>query len=99
MRRYVLWITIGVILGLVAGLYIGWIAAPVQYVQSPMSDLARRYQDDYTVTVADAYQVDSDLNEAIHRLQPLGVGNIPQYVRDVTERYISESGTGQEADI
>jgi hypothetical protein len=99
MRRYVLWITLGVAIGLAAGLYLGWVAAPVQYVQSPMSDLAQRYRNDYTVMVADAYQVDGDLNEAIRRLQPLGISNIPQYVRDVTERYISESGTGQEADI
>ena len=42
---------------------------------------------------------DGDLLEALHRLQPLKIQNIQQYVRDVTERYISESGTGNENDI
>jgi hypothetical protein len=49
--------------------------------------------------VASSYQVDGDLLEALNRLRPLHVANIQQYVRDVTERYISESGTGNENDI
>lgn len=99
MRRAVLSIIIGLGVGAAVGLYIGWVAAPVQYVQSPMGELSQRYKDEYTVMIAAAYQLDGDLNEAIRRLQPLGTGNIPLYVRDVTERYISESGTGKEADI
>ena len=99
MRRLVFSIVIGLGVGLAVGLYIGWVLAPVQYIQSKMSDLNTRYKDEYTVMIAAAYQVDGDLNEAIRRLQPLGISNIPQYVRDVTERYISESGTGKETDI
>jgi hypothetical protein len=99
MRRLLLSLLIGLVVGAGIGLYFGWVVSPVQYVQSPMADLSRRYKDEYTVMVATAYQVDGDLNEAIRRLQPLGVSNIPVYVREVTERYISESGTGKEADI
>ena len=99
MRRFLLSLLIGLGIGLVVALYVGWNTVPVKYVQVPMSGLARPYQDDYTVMVASAYQVDGDLTEAIRRLQPLGVPNIPAYVRDVTERYISNSGTGNEADI
>ncbi len=101
MRRFVLSIVIGLFLGSAIGLYIGWVAAPVERIQSPLADLSRRYKDEYTVMVAAAYQVDGDVNEAIRRLQPLFAtgSNIPLYVRDVTERYISESGTGKETDI
>ncbi len=99
MLRLVLSIVIGLGLGLGIGLYVGWNLVPVQYVESPMSALSPRYKDDYVVMVAAAYQVDGDLNEAIRRLQPMGVSNIPVYVRDVTERYISESGSGNENDI
>ncbi len=99
MRRLVLSLLIGLAVGVAIGLFIGWDIAPVQYVQNRMSDLSSRYKDEYTVMVAAAFQVDGDINEAIRRLQPLGVSNIPLYVRDVTERYISESGTGREADI
>ncbi len=99
MRRLVFALFIGVVVGVGLGLFIGWVVSPVQYVQGPMFDLSRRYKDEYTVMVASAYQVDGDLTEALRRLKPLGVTNIPQYVRDVTERYISESGPGQESDI
>jgi hypothetical protein len=100
MRRLVVSLLIGLAVGLAVGLYFGWVISPVQYVESQMANLSRRYKDEYTVMVAAAYQVDGDITEAIRRLQPLGVQqNIPLYVRDVTERYISESGTGKEADI
>ncbi len=99
MQRLVLALLVGLVIGVGAGLFIGWVVSPVQYVQSPMSDLSRRYKDEYTVMVAAAYQVDGDLTEALRRLQLLGAENIPLYVRDVTERYISENGPGQESDI
>jgi hypothetical protein len=99
MQRLVLSVLLGVVVGAIIGLLIGWEIAPVQYTDTRMVNLSRRYKDDYTVMVAAAFQVDGDINEAIRRLQPLGVPNIPLYVRDVTERYISESGTGNEADI
>ncbi|MEP7284490.1 MAG: hypothetical protein ABI947_01825 [Chloroflexota bacterium] len=99
MQRIIVSILLGLGVGAALGLYIGWVLSPVQYVQSPMASLSQHYKDEYTVMVASAYQVDGDINEAVRRLQPLGISNIPQYVRDVTERYISESGTGKEADI
>jgi hypothetical protein len=99
MQRFFISLVIGLLIGAAMGLYYGWVLSPVQYVKSSMSDLSRSYKDEYTVMVAQSFRVDGDVNEAIRRLQPLNVGNIPQYVRDVTERYISESGTGKEADI
>ena len=99
MRRFLLSLIIGLGIGLVVAIYIGWGTSPVQVIQSPMCDLSQVFKDEYTVTVAAAYQVDGDLNEAIRRLQPLCTKNIPLLVRDVTERYISNSGTGNETDI
>lgn len=91
---------IGLAVGLGIGLFFGWNVLPVQLVEIfGMSNLRPQFQDDYTVMVAEAYQVDSDLNEALERLRPLGISNILTYVRDVTERYISASGTGKEFDI
>jgi hypothetical protein len=99
MRRLIISLILGAAIGAGIGLYIGWVVAPVQYVNADMSNLAPRFKDEYTVIVAAAFQVDGDLNEAITRLRPLGYPNVPVYVRDVTERYISESGIGKEADI
>ncbi|MBX3081754.1 MAG: hypothetical protein KF716_08970 [Anaerolineae bacterium] len=102
MRRIVLSIFLGLVIGIMGGLLIGWVIAPVQLINNPMRDLAQRYKDEYTVMVAIGYQIDGDLNEAINRLKPLGVSgtfNVPVYVRDTTERFISEEGTGRESDI
>jgi len=99
MRRVALSLVIGLAVGLGIGLFFGWNLLPVQLVETRMSNLRPQFQDDYTVMVAEAYQIDGDLNEALERLRPLGISNIPTYVRDVTERYISASGTGKESDI
>ncbi|MBX3063195.1 MAG: hypothetical protein U0528_01525 [Anaerolineae bacterium] len=104
MRRFFLSLIFGAVLGVGIGLMIGWVVAPVQVIDSPMSDLSRRYKDEYTVMVAIAFQVDGDLTAAVNRLKPLGEGsgqefNVFTYVRDVTERYISAQGTGRESDI
>ncbi len=101
MRRLITSLLIGCAVGLVVGLYLGWVQFPVETVEGPMRALANADKDRYTVMVAQAYELDGDTEEAIRRLQPLNTPNtnIPQYVRDVTERYISESGSGNEADI
>lgn len=82
---------LGIIIGVGIGLYVGWVAAPIEYTSSPMSELAQRYQDDYTVMVASGYIVDENIDGAIARLRLLGVDNIPAYVQDITERYITNS--------
>lgn len=92
MRRAVLAILLGMMLGFVGGLALGWLVLPANNRQAPMSDLARRYKDDYTVMVAAGYLADGDLQAAIDRLAPLGVGNAFTYVRDVAERYLSQPG-------
>jgi hypothetical protein len=99
MRRISLLLITGLAVGLAIGLAVGWLILPVQYVDSPMRDLAPQHKDDYTVMVAAAFQVDRDLAIALERLLPLRVENVPIYVRDVTERFISQQGTGREADI
>ncbi len=91
MLRFFFSIVIGVIAGVLAGLFIGWQVAPVEYTDSPISALAQPHQDRYTIMIAGGYIADGDLNGAIDRLRLLGVENIPEYVQQVTERYISNS--------
>ncbi len=90
MRRILVSVTAGALIGVLAGFLIGWVIAPVQYVDSPLNLLHRLYKEEYTVTVAAAFRHDRDLELARERLQPLGVENIPAWVQDVTERYISQ---------
>lgn len=91
MVRVILSLLAGLAFGLIAGLYLGWVQFPVEFVNSPASSLAERYKDDYIVMVAAGYLKDGDLGGAVERLRPLGVANIPAYVQEVTERYISNS--------
>lgn len=83
---------IGVVLGIGIGLVIGWWFAPAEYTQSRMSELGQNYKDEYVIMVAKGYVVDHDVNGALERLRVLEVENVPAYVQDVTERYISNSG-------
>lgn len=77
--------------GAALGLGLGWLVFPAQTGTTPAAALAPRYQDDYTVMVAAAYLIERDPTAALERLRVLGVANIPAYVQDVTERYISDS--------
>lgn len=99
MRRLGLFLVVGLILGLAAGVYYGWQIDPVRLTDGEISNLAPRFKDDYVIMVANGYQLDADLTEAVNRLKPLGVNNVFTYVRDLTERYISEAGQGNEANI
>jgi hypothetical protein len=63
----------------------------VEYRNSPLAALAPRYQEEYTLMVAEGYQVDRDIEAALERLRPLGKPNTIDYVIELTERYISQS--------
>ncbi len=90
MRRLLVSVIIGMAVGVAAGFIIGWGIAPVRYVDSPLNLLAEQpYQDEYAVMVAAAYAQTGDLEQAIERLRPLDHPNIPSWVQEVTERYIS----------
>lgn len=81
----------GVLLGVGLGLAYGWVINPVKFTDSPMSELASHYTDDYILMIASGYQVDGNIDAAISRLRYLGVDNIPVHVQEVTERYITNS--------
>jgi len=91
MVRFLISLIVGVLVGIGLGFVVGWGLFPVEYSNSPASDLASSYKDEYTVMVADGYRVDRDLTSALERLRILGLDNIPDHVQAVTERYISNS--------
>lgn len=91
MQRFLFSLILGLILGGLAGLYLGWVQFPVEYVDSPMTDLEQRAKDDYTIMIASGYQFDADALGAVERLRQLGVDNVPEYVQSTTERFITNS--------
>jgi hypothetical protein len=91
MTRFLSSVLVGLVLGGALGLYLGWVAFPVEFVDSAAPALAQRYKDQYTVMVANGYLVDCDVTGAVERLRLLEEPNIPDFVRNTTERYISSS--------
>lgn len=90
-KRHIGSLLIGVFLGLVLGLFLGWEQYPVEYTNSSLAALAPSYQEEYTVMVAEGYQYDRDINASLDRLRPLEKDNLFDYIQDLTERYISQS--------
>ncbi|GIL11611.1 MAG: hypothetical protein DWB42_09255 [Chloroflexi bacterium] len=99
MLRFLVSLIIGLVVGLGIGLYLGWVRFPVEFVNSPASSLSQRYKDDFIVMVASGYLKDGDLGGAVERLRLLGVANIPAFVQEVTERYISNSQNADDISV
>ena len=93
MVRFILSLFVALIVGALLGLYLGWVQFPVKYTDSGAERLAQRFKDEYTVMVANAYLDDSDLTGALERMRFLGVENVPAYIQDTTERYITNSSS------
>jgi hypothetical protein len=91
MKRFLISLLVGGLLGLGTGVFLGWGPFPVEYTNGPVTELRQVYKDDYTVMVAEGYVLDDDRAGAFERLRMLQVESIPQHVQDVTERYISSS--------
>lgn len=96
MLRFLISLVLGAIVGLGVGLYLGWVQFPVEFINSPISALDPKYRDEYTVMVAQGFQADADAVGAIQRLRVLEVENVPDYVFQQAERYITNSRTPQE---
>ncbi len=70
-KRY-LWFMVSILVGLGLGILYGWVINPVQYVDTPTSNLRDDYKADYALMVAEIYASDSDLTLASYRLARLG---------------------------
>jgi len=96
MARFLGSLIAGLVIGAGLGLFLGWVPFPVEYLDSPASALDQRYKDEYTVMIAAGYLVDRDIQGAVERLRVLDEENIPAYVQETTERFISNSRNLQE---
>jgi hypothetical protein len=62
------------IVGLVFGLLVGWVIAPVEFVDATPAYLRADLQEDYLRMAIDSYRINADPNLAVQRWQNLGVG-------------------------
>jgi len=86
------------LLGLVAGLTLGWVAYPPSARSSRFDELSLQHQDSYMVMLAAGYAADGDLDGARQRLQRLAGADVPAFLRQRTEAII-RSSTRDIADI
>jgi len=80
---------VGIIVGLLAGLFIGWVLWPVQYTDTDIADLKPAYQDEYILMVSAAYAVSGDLGQAQMRLARLNDPDPAQRVALLAESLIA----------
>jgi len=66
-------LTIGLLAGLVLGLYIGWEAVPPEGANSGLASLRADYKADYAIMVAEIFAADHDPAAAETRLARLGL--------------------------
>ena len=71
-RRNVLTVVVGLVLGAILGLYVGWFAWPTQYTDADPTILQATFRYDYALMTAQTYAVDGDLPAAQRRLVTLG---------------------------
>ncbi len=71
-KRVILWIGLGLVVGISAGLYLGWVVWPPEFTNTDPSILRDDYQREYALMIAQAYALDGDLDGARRRLSSLG---------------------------
>ena len=83
-------ILIGLIGGLLVGLWVGWIAWPVQVTNVDVSDLKTSSQDEYIVLTASDYAFDQNLDRAKQRLAQLHDPKINDRLAALAKQYAQE---------
>ncbi|MCY4072892.1 MAG: hypothetical protein OXG60_16485 [Chloroflexi bacterium] len=91
MRRFVQFMLLGLVLGGLLGLYLGWFQFPRDTYRGDMTELAQAFRDDYAVMIAAGYAADGDLPGALDRLSRLRVDDVPRYVQQLADRVIASS--------
>jgi hypothetical protein len=65
---------LGLGVGILLGLYLGWIAWPTEFTDANPAVLSEPYKQDYLLMIATVYRADGDLDAARQRLRTLGEG-------------------------
>jgi hypothetical protein len=90
-RTALLLVLAGLAAGVGLGLYVGWVAAPVQYVDTAPDSLQRSFKDDYVLMIASAYGGDGNLAAARAQLAGLGF-NDPAAAVSAANQRLSAAG-------
>jgi hypothetical protein len=69
--KRLIWFILSILLGVGAGLAVGWVVQPARYANTHMDSLRSDYMADYVLMVAEAYGTDGDLAAAVNNLETL----------------------------
>jgi hypothetical protein len=94
-RGHLLFVLVGIVAGLILGLFLTWQVWPVEYYDTDPVDLRQEHKDDYVVMIAAAYAQDRDLGLASLRLGHLELEDAKQSVLGLFQRY-GEAGYSEE---
>ncbi len=96
MQRYSSFL-IALAIGLVAGLYYGWVVNPVEGLRASTDVLRQDYRTDYVLMVAEIYQSEQNAQSAIDRLDFLKFENPLEVISLALE--FAEAEAFEQADI
>lgn len=81
--------TLGLLVGLALGAYVGWVAAPVRYTDTGLAALAQPYKDEAVLMIAVRYSADENGEAAQLALAALGYADAAPAIRAITTRAIA----------
>lgn len=87
-------VILGLVLGLLSGLVIGWLVLPLEYVDTDPSSLRIDFRTDYVLMTAAAYAGEGDIELAQVRLAALGPQPPSEIVAEAIA-YAEENAFGQ----
>lgn len=93
MSRWIAFL-LSILVGLVLGLYYGWVVSPVEYVDTTPDTLRTDYKTDFVLMVAEIYQADGAPENAFRNLGTLGDEN-PVVLTEQALAYAQANGYGQ----
>ena len=94
--RPAIWLGIGLIIGVGVGLFLGWVAWPIEFSEADPAVMEEQYQEDYTLMIAAAYSEDKDLANARQRLNSLAKDDMGRWVLGIAVDHILNSEDGEE---
>jgi len=89
--KNLLWLCLGLVLGIGVALLIGWVLFPVEYDDATPDTLRSDYKDEYIRLISLSYQVDGDLSLAEQRLASLKGEPVTAPLVELTERWIAQA--------
>lgn len=67
-------LTLGLVVGIGLGLFLGWVAWPTEFTDANPAVLAEEYKQDYVLMIATDYALTNDLDTARQQITTLGSG-------------------------